>query len=331
MYSHWREIPEENEFAVAPITKADILTAQGLVNMEQQQLLFLKKELCGKKLWRGVVELYNFTHTQKQRLRELDADPDLETWVFDTKEERDKTFLELNKSLTEINKKRLLRLKSETKRPYLCELKERLARVLRDVGFTQIVTPTILSKGFLHRMTITRDHPLYDQVFWIDNDHCLRPMLAPNLYHYLKQLGRLWDKPVSIFEIGSCFRKESKGSHHLEEFTMLNLVEMGEFKDSKERLKELIELVMQEAGIEYQLIEKESEVYGITLDVMAGDTEIGSAAIGPHPLDSKWGIIDPWVGVGFGLERMVMIKQGYHNIMRAGRSLMYLDGARLNI
>jgi len=61
------------------------------------------------------------------------------------------------------------------------------------------------------------------------------------------------------------------------------------------------------------------------------DIELGSAAMGPHPLDDAWGIVNPWVGLGLGLERLVMAKQGYQNIQRTGRSLIYLDGVRLNI
>jgi phenylalanyl-tRNA synthetase alpha chain len=60
-------------------------------------------------------------------------------------------------------------------------------------------------------------------------------------------------------------------------------------------------------------------------------TELASAAMGPHPLDDAWGIVDPWVGMGIGLERLVMARQGYQNIQRVGRSLIYLDGVRLNI
>jgi hypothetical protein len=81
---------------------------------------------------------------------------------------------------------------------------------------------------------------------------------------------------------------------------------------------------------DYKLSSKSCEVYGETLDIMT-DTEICSAAMGPHPLDDAWGIVDPWVGLGFGLERLVMAKQGYRNIQRVGRSLIYLDGIRLNI
>jgi len=37
------------------------------------------------------------------------------------------------------------------------------------------------------------------------------------------------------------------------------------------------------------------------------------------------------VGIGFGLERLVMVNKGYQNIQRVGRALMYFDGVRLNI
>jgi phenylalanyl-tRNA synthetase alpha chain len=64
---------------------------------------------------------------------------------------------------------------------------------------------------------------------------------------------------------------------------------------------------------------------------MVGDLEIASGATGPHPLDVNWDIADNWAGLGLGLERLVMMKEGFNNIRRAGRSLIYLDGARLNI
>jgi uncharacterized protein (TIGR00290 family) len=57
------------------------------------------------------------------------------------------------------------------------------------------------------------------------------------------------------------------------------------------------------------------------LDVMVDDIEIASGATGPHPLDANWNITENWAGLGFGLERMVMIKEGFHNIRRVGRSL----------
>ena len=37
------------------------------------------------------------------------------------------------------------------------------------------------------------------------------------------------------------------------------------------------------------------------------------------------------MGLGFGLERLIMAREGYPSIERAGRSLSYVDGVRLNI
>jgi phenylalanyl-tRNA synthetase alpha chain len=59
--------------------------------------------------------------------------------------------------------------------------------------------------------------------------------------------------------------------------------------------------------------------------------EVGSAAMGPHPLDRPWKITDTWVGIGFGLERLLMVAQNSSNLAKMGRSLTYLDGIRLNI
>jgi len=196
----------------------------------------------------------------------------------------------------------------------------------------EVVTPVILSQTMLSKMSVTPDHPLSKQVFWMGENRCLRPMLAPNLYALLKRLERLWKKPIRIFEVGPCFRKESRGGQHTSEFTMLNLVEMGLPEENRQaRLEELIGVVMAASGIEhYELVVKPSEVYGDTIDVVSG-VEVGSAAMGPHRLDAPWGIFDPWVGVGFGLERLAMVKEGFQNIQRVSRSLEYLDGVRLNI
>ena len=59
--------------------------------------------------------------------------------------------------------------------------------------------------------------------------------------------------------------------------------------------------------------------------------EVASGATGPHPLDDNWNISEPWAGLGIGLERVAMLVRGYGNVHRVGRSLIYLDGARLNI
>lgn len=274
----------------------------------------------------------SWTKVQKQRLKELNAAPDLLEKLFSSTRERDKTFQEEEKRLIEQGKAKWQELRDVWRRPSLCRLETKLVDVLTANGFVQVVTPIMMAKGLLEKMGITPEHPLWNQVYWVEENKCLRPMLAPHLYYILKDLLRLWPKPVRIFEVGPCFRKETRGAQHLSEFTMLNLVEMGLPKEGRhERLKELATMVMEAAGIRgYQLVSTESEVYGDTIDVVAG-IEMGSGAMGPHYLDAIWGINDPWVGIGFGLERLAMVKEGYQNIKRAGRSLVYLDGVRLNI
>ena len=84
-------------------------------------------------------------------------------------------------------------------------------------------------------------------------------MLAPNLYRLMYELGRLGKKPIRFFEIGPCFRKESDSAQHNNEFTMLNLVEMGWPKDDRhERLVELGQLIADAAGLKDYVFEKES-------------------------------------------------------------------------
>ena len=93
-------------------------------------------------------------------------------------------------------------------------------------------------------------------------------------------------------------------------------------------------LIADAAGLdEYRLESQESVVYGQTTDIVAGDPgiEVGSAAMGPHQLDRAWRISVPWVGIGFGLERLLMVKSGGKSLGRMARSLTYLDGVRLNI
>ena len=94
-------------------------------------------------------------------------------------------------------------------------------------------------------------------------------------------------------------------------------------------MEEFAALVTETAAIDdYRLESESSAVYGETIDIVAGaqGVEIGSSALGPHPLDRPWRITDAWVGIGFGLERMLMVAAGSSNLRRMGRSLAYLDG-----
>lgn len=274
-----------------------------------------------------------WTLTQKQRLKQLDADVGILDRHFSSPSNRDEAFRSIEKSLAKREKERLFLLRDVHRRPGLCLLEDNLAKALVSAGFVQVVTPMIITAESLERMSIGNDHPLRKQVFWVYDGHCLRPMLAPNLYVMLRSLKRIWGKPVRIFEIGTCFRRDSQGRSHLNEFTMLNLVELEtEYHDSLGRLRELISTVMSAVGMSgCELCREESKVYGETIDIVVAGLEVGSAVIGPNPLDDQWGITDPWIGIGFGLERLLVVKEGYDNIARVGRSLAYLDGASLRI
>lgn len=271
---------------------------------------------------------------QTKRLIALDADPAQLSERFEDQTQRDRVFLKLEGALAKLRKKELEEMRRVHGRPGLCRLETKLVETLVREGFVQVTTPTIMSRGLLAKMGVTESHDLFSQIFWLDRDRCLRPMLAPHLYYVIKDLLRLWKKPVGIFEVGSCFRKESQGARHSNEFTMLNLCEFGlPEEDRSRRLREMADLVTRAAGIEeYRLEEDESTVYGETVDVVSTDgLELGSGAVGPHPLDHAWRITDPWVGIGFGLERLLMTVRGGDSIGRMGRSLAYLDGITLNI
>jgi phenylalanyl-tRNA synthetase alpha chain len=277
----------------------------------------------------------SWTETQLARLKELGSGEEELGWRFRTEKERDRAFQTLVKDLVQSAREKLDDLRAGDRRPRLCRLESELTGLLNAGGFVQVTTPTIMSKALLAKMSIDDNHPLTSQIFWLDKNRCLRPMLAPHLYFVLKDLLRLWEKPIRIFEIGSCFRKESQGVQHANEFTMLNLVEMGlESSVCQKRLEELAALITRAAGVdEFSLQRVHSTVYGETIDILAGENalEVGSSAMGPHVLDQAWQITDAWVGIGFGLERLLMVAEKIGSMGRLGRSLGYLDGIRLNI
>jgi phenylalanyl-tRNA synthetase alpha chain len=273
-----------------------------------------------------------WTTSQMQRLKELNAVGSVLNRQFSNSVERNKRFSSFEQDLVRQSQRNLQVMRTSRRRPRLCELEDTLTQTLVRQDFVQVLTPILISKNSLAKMSIQPGHELFKQVFWIDEKKCLRPMLAPNLYFLLRELVNMWEKPVRIFEVGPCFRKDTKGRHHINEFTMLNLVELGlPLTQRKERLEELATIIMETCGItEFSFVSHRSEVYGETIDVLSG-IEVASGAMGPHPLDSNWGITDPWVGIGFGLERLLMVRENFQNIQRAGRALIYLDGERLNI
>ena len=275
----------------------------------------------------------SFTATQRQRLHELGADAAAVGQTFAGAAARDVAFRDIETSFAAAGRAALDALRAGPRVPALRRLEEALRAALGGAGLVEVVTPAIVGAEALRKMGIEQGSELADQVFWLDRDRCLRPMLAPNLYTLLRRLSRVWRQPFAIYEIGSCFRRDTKGSRHLNEFTMLNLVELGTpLARRDERLRELVAVVLDAAGVAgHELVRKHSEVYGDELDVVVGGVEVCSTALGPHPLDDAWSITDPWVGLGFGLERLLVARDGLAGIERVGRSLSYLDGVRLQL
>lgn len=276
-----------------------------------------------------------WTITQQRRLKNLGGNPDELPPLFADKSERNKLFQQIEQELVQKQQDRLTSILQQGGRVALEALAEKLSNILCGEGFTRVITPTVISKSALKKMTIDDDHPLTSQVYWINNNQCLRPMLATNLYSLMKDFSRLRHRPVRFFEIGPCFRKESDGAKHNSEFTMLNLVEMGTpEKDKLDRLRELAALIVSAAKLDtYRFETEESTVYGSTIDVVAGkqNIEVASGAVGPHPLDIAWGITDTWVGLGFGLERLLMTAAGDSSITRWGKSLNFVNGIHLSL
>ncbi|OLR56159.1 hypothetical protein BHK98_08825 [Hornefia porci] len=276
------------------------------------------------------------TITQQKRITELNGDIMLLKKEFETKEERDKFFREAEKELVQKSRNNLKQLLNEKHVPTTVSGGRILEEWLTSEGFTKVITPTMISREMLAGMTIDQEHKLFDQVFWLDQKKCLRPMLAPNLYVVMRELRRITNEAVKIYEIGSCFRKESQGAQHLNEFTMLNCVELAEIEEGGqlEELKRLAKKSMEVLEIpksRYELVIEKSTVYGHTMDIEVNGLEVASGSYGPHALDANWGIFDTWVGFGFGIERLIMAMSGSRTIKRFGKSIIFLDGEPLNI
>lgn len=279
--------------------------------------------------------MFSFSETQTRRLRELGVSAEECAVSFLTREEREKQFQAIERRLVKAERKRLLHFCQDVRRSRVSQLERDLSEALVNEGFVEVRSPLLISGSSLAKMGVDEEHPLHSQVFWVDNKKCLRPMLAPNLYSVARDLLRITDGVVRIFEIGSCFRKESQGARHANEFTMCNIAEFGTpLAERHTRLEELARLVLNCAGTkDYKFEVETSEVYGDTIDVVhePTDLELASGAMGPHPLDSKWRVNSTWVGVGFGLERLVMISDKECSMGSLGRSLSYMDGIRLSI
>jgi phenylalanyl-tRNA synthetase alpha chain len=108
-----------------------------------------------------------WTEIQHARLIELAADDTELTMQFENAQARDKAYQQLEKQLVKVQRQKLQELRDGHRRPRLCRLESRLAKILVQNNFVQVTTPTILSKGLLAKMSIDDNHPLASQIFWL--------------------------------------------------------------------------------------------------------------------------------------------------------------------
>ncbi|MDR0768212.1 MAG: pyrrolysine--tRNA(Pyl) ligase [Methanosarcinales archaeon] len=266
-----------------------------------------------------------FSPSQRKRLEtllvsdEIDLDsPDLPP------------FEELEAELVSKRKAELVDIYENSREHMLAKLERDISAFLISKGFIEIKSSILIPEEYIIKMGIDKDAELSKQVFRTDDGKCLRPMLAPVLYNYLHRFDKVMPDPLKIFEIGPCYRKESDGSSHLEEFTMVNFCQMGE-GSTRESLIQLIDEFLAHLGISYEIEGDESVVYGATVEVMHGDLELSSAVVGPVPMDMDWGVSKPWIGAGFGLERLLKVRHNFKNIKRGSRSEYYYNGIHTNL
>jgi pyrrolysyl-tRNA synthetase len=266
-----------------------------------------------------------FTQNQKDRILSL-LGPD--EMISFSKDKR--SFEELESTLKIQRKKDLVQMYENSRENLLGKLERTITEFFVDMGFLEIKSPILIPFEYMERMGIGEDKKLSEQIFRVGDDMCLRPMLAPGLYRFLHRFDNVLPEPIRIFEIGPCYRKESDGNSHLEEFTMLNFCQMGS-NSTRQNLEYLIRDFLDFLDIEYELVSDSCMVYGDTIDVMHKNMELSSAVVGPVPIDMDWGIDKPWIGAGFGLERLLKVKHNLKSIKRAARSDSYYNGVGINL
>lgn len=266
-----------------------------------------------------------FTPLQKNRILSLLGPGEM---ISFSKEKR--SFAELEPTLLIQRKKDIREIYENSRENLLGKLERTITEFFVDIGFLEVKSPILIPFEYMERMGVGEDKKLSKQIFRVDDSMCLRPMLAPGLYNHLRKFDNVLPDPVRIFEIGPCYRKESDGNNHLEEFTMLNFCQMGS-RCTREELEFLIEEFLDFLGIEFEIVADSCMVYGDTIDVMHKDMELSSAVVGPVPMDIDWGINKPWIGAGFGLERLLKAKHDFKNIKRAARSESYYNGICINL
>ncbi|MHC1576465.1 MAG: pyrrolysine--tRNA(Pyl) ligase [Methanosarcinaceae archaeon] len=267
-----------------------------------------------------------YTRSQTERISTLVSPKDDRSLPEELPE-----FKELESMLIKRRKDDLRKVYEESREDHLGKLERTITEFFVERGFLEVKAPIMIPLEYIERMGIEKEDPLFQQIFRIEGTNmCLRPMLAPGLYDCLHKFDNVLPDPVRIFEIGPCYRKESEGKEHLEEFTMLNFCQMGS-RSTRENLVGIIDEFLEYLGVEYEVVADSCMVYGDTIDVMHGDLEISSAVVGPIPQDMDWGVNKPWIGAGFGLERLLKVKHDYKNIKRASRSGSYYNGITTNL
>ena len=261
-----------------------------------------------------------FSPSQKKRLEALMVADEI-----DLNDSNLSDYATLEADLTAQRKAELRDIYANSREHMLAKLERDISAFLISKGFIEIKSSILIPEEYIVRMGIDKDLELSKQVFRTDDGQCLRPMLAPVLYNYLRRFDKILPDPIKIFEIGPCYRKESDGSSHLEEFTMVNFCQMGD-GSTRETLVQLIDEFLTTLEISYEIEGDECMVYGATVDVMHGDLELSSAVVGPVPMDIDWGVNKPWIGAGFGLERLLKAKYNFKNIKRGSRSEYYYNG-----
>lgn len=106
-----------------------------------------------------------FTVTQRERLAELDAAPDILAMEFDTTEARNAEFRKIETSLAKAARERLKDLVEDRKITFTEEVSRKLQDWLIRDGYTKVSTPTIITRQMLEKMTIDEFHHLSEQVF----------------------------------------------------------------------------------------------------------------------------------------------------------------------
>ena len=114
--------------------------------------------------------IVTWSEVQSRRLKELNANGSQQNKRFDSVSDRDRAFQKLEKGLVKRERRRLKDYRDIHLRPKLCKLERKLVEVLVNQRFAQVVTPIIMSKGLLSKMSIGEDHPLTSQIYWIDKN-----------------------------------------------------------------------------------------------------------------------------------------------------------------